>query len=162
MSENEEHSGYFYSASARGFFHTEANQGSIPEDAVPVSDEEHAALMTQQNGGKEIVPGENGFPVAIAKVPANMGEWRAFAAGTIKELLDATARSRQYDSIQAAVSYRGDPNPVYAAEAEALFAWRSSMWTAAFAILAAVEAGERPMPSSSDFMAELPTMVWPS
>lgn len=161
MSELEDHTGYFYSPSARGFFHEAVHSGSIPSDAIPVSDERHAALIGSQNAGMEIVPDDDGNPVPVARTPRDMAEWRAFAAGTVQDLLNATARARMYDSMQTAVSYRGDPNPTYAAEAEVLFNWRSAVWTAAFAILAAVEAGERQMPAPEDFLAELPPMVWP-
>ncbi|WP_246680004.1 MULTISPECIES: hypothetical protein [unclassified Mesorhizobium] len=75
--------------------------------------------------------------------------------------LDATAATRQYDSIQTAVTYRGDSNPVFAAEADALFAWRSSVWTYATEELARVMAGERTQPTVVAFIAELPEMVWP-
>lgn len=82
-------------------------------------------------------------------------------AGVIQAHLDATAQERQYDGIQTAVSYRGDPNTQFAAEAEAIFAWRSAVWTAALAILAEVEAGTRPIPTADALIAELPEIIWP-
>jgi hypothetical protein len=36
--------------------------------------------------------------------------------------LDATARDHQYDGVQTAITYRGDPNPQFSAEGDALFA----------------------------------------
>lgn len=83
------------------------------------------------------------------------------ASAAVQQHLDATARARRYDSIHTAIGYRGDPNPVFAAEAEALFVWRSQVWTAALAILADVEAGTRPAPDEETLIAELPAMVWP-
>jgi hypothetical protein len=83
-------------------------------------------------------------------------------ARAIQARLDATARERQYDSIQAAVSYLGDPNPTYAAEAAALRDWRSAVWTYALAQLALVAAGDRAPPTVTDLLAELPTIVWPA
>ncbi|WP_373365131.1 hypothetical protein [Sinorhizobium medicae] len=56
--------------------------------------------------------------------------------------LDAKARERQYDVIQTAIAYRGDPNPQFSAKGEALFAWRS-VWTYSTAELVKVLAGER-------------------
>lgn len=79
----------------------------------------------------------------------------------IQRHLDATAQARAYDSIHTAVSYDGDPNPTWAAEGAAAKAWRSAVWTAAFAIMAAVEAGARPQPTEADLIAELPAVEWP-
>lgn len=80
----------------------------------------------------------------------------------IQSLLDDTARTRRYDGIHAAISYRDDPNPQYAAEAQALFFWRSAVWTYAYSELAKVKSGVRPIPSVEEFISELPTITWPS
>ncbi|MCS0497852.1 hypothetical protein NVS89_22435 [Ancylobacter sp. MQZ15Z-1] len=80
----------------------------------------------------------------------------------IQAHLDATAGERQYDSIQTAVTYRGDPNETYAAEAQALFEWRSAVWSYALTELAKVTAGERAAPEIADFLAELPAVGWPA
>lgn len=50
--------------------------------------------------------------------------------------MDLAARSYKYDSIASAITYRGDPNPKFAAEAEAFFLWRSAVWTKAYEVLA--------------------------
>lgn len=75
--------------------------------------------------------------------------------------LDATAQQRQYDGIQTAVSYRDDPNPQFAAEAEALFVWRSAVWTYANAELENVQSGARIHPGIDELIGELPELVWP-
>ncbi|MBB3772015.1 hypothetical protein FHS55_002624 [Angulomicrobium tetraedrale] len=80
----------------------------------------------------------------------------------IQDLLDRTARHRGYESIQTAVTYRDDPNPTFAAEGTALFGWRSAVWTAAYAELARVTAGETPAPALDVFIASLPAFSWPS
>lgn len=79
----------------------------------------------------------------------------------IQAHLDAKARERQYDGIQTAITYRDDPNQQFAAEGEALFAWRSAVWTYSTAELLKVMAGERAQPSVAEFIAELPTFIWP-
>lgn len=79
----------------------------------------------------------------------------------IQAHLEAKAAERHYDSIQSAVSYRGDPNAQFAAEAEALFVWRSAVWTYATAELDKVTAGQRDQPGIEEFVGELPTFVWP-
>lgn len=55
---------------------------------------------------------------------------------TIQARMDAAARDRGYDDLKTAITYRGDPNPKFAAEAEAFFVWRSAVWTKAYAVLA--------------------------
>lgn len=82
-------------------------------------------------------------------------------AAAIQVRIDQTAQERHYDSMQSAVSYRGDPNPQFAAEAEALFEWRSAVWTYATAELEKVKAGQRPQPNIAEFVVELPSFVWP-
>lgn len=55
-----------YSSSARGFFHVGIHSADqIPADAVPVTDEEHEALLAGQSAGKQIEPDENGHPVLV-------------------------------------------------------------------------------------------------
>lgn len=85
-------------------------------------------------------------------------------SNAIQAMMDAKARERQYDGIQSAITYRGDGNARFAAEAEALFAWRSAVWTYATAQLAAVMAGSRTQPTVADFVDEVQTKCpfsWP-
>lgn len=85
----------------------------------------------------------------------------AMFSSAIQTHLDTTASQRRYDSIHTAISYRDDPNPVFASEAAALFAWRSAVWTYSTAELDKVMAGERDIPTVDAFLAELPAIVWP-
>lgn len=57
--------------------------------------------------------------------PPTIGDY----SRAIQEHLDQTAKLRSYDSIHTAVGYRDDPNPVFAAEGQALFVWGSAVWT---------------------------------
>lgn len=82
----------------------------------------------------------------------------------IQRHLDAKANERYYDNIHTAIGYRDDPNPSFAVEAEALFVWRSAVWTYSTSELAKVLVGERARPSVEDFLVELDTacpFVWP-
>lgn len=76
-------------------------------------------------------------------------------SSAMQGMLDAKAQERQYDSMLTAVSYLDDPNPAYAAEAAALKAHRSAVWTYALAALADVQAGVRTAPPIEDFLAEV-------
>lgn len=81
----------------------------------------------------------------------------------IQQRLDDFARTRNYDDIKSAVSYAGDPDPVFSAEGQACRNLRSATWRAAHNILAQVQAGTRPMPQSiADIEADLPALVWPA
>lgn len=68
--------------------------------------------------------------------------------------LDDTAQAHGYDSILAAASYAG--SPVYGLEGSAFRDWRDACWAELFQILAAVAAGERPMPADDELLTELP------
>lgn len=83
----------------------------------------------------------------------------------LQMMLDAKAGERQYDSIQTGISYRGDPNAQFAAEGNALFDWRSAVWTYATEQLGKVQSGERAQPSVEHFIAEVAAacpFAWPS
>lgn len=75
--------------------------------------------------------------------------------------LDRVAGLYGYDDIRSAVSYRGDPNPKFAAEAEAFFVWRSDVWTTANAYAAQVAAGTAPYPSVPQAIAMMPPLGLP-
>lgn len=152
---------YFYSPQTRGFYVECIHGSDIPAGSLPVSVELHADLMSAQASGATITPGPDGYPIAVPHPAPTPADLATQGAAIVQAHLDATARLRRYDNIQTAVSYRDDPNPVFAAEGQALFAWRSQVWTAALALLAEVEAGTREPPSPEDLIAALPAMVWP-
>lgn len=79
----------------------------------------------------------------------------------VQRVMDAEARALGYDDLKTAITYRGDPNPKFAAEAEAFFVWRSAVWTQAYAHLAQVQAGEASMPTVEEAIAMTPTLALP-
>lgn len=83
-------------------------------------------------------------------------------AKAIQQHMNGKAAERRYDSIQTAVTYRDDPNPQFAAEGQALFDWRSEVWTYATAELEKVRTGQRSQPTVAEFLAELPKFTWPA
>lgn len=56
--------GYFYSKETGGFYHASVN-AEMPQDAVAITDEQHAALMEAQASGKIIVADSKGKPKAV-------------------------------------------------------------------------------------------------
>ncbi|MFP5474683.1 MAG: hypothetical protein ACLGJD_13640 [Gammaproteobacteria bacterium] len=80
----------------------------------------------------------------------------------VQEQLDAVARAMGYDGIATAVTYADEPAVKrFQEEGIALRAWRSQVWAACYAILAAVQAGDRAAPTWAELLAELPAFVAP-
>ncbi|WP_420867822.1 phage tail assembly chaperone [Achromobacter pulmonis] len=59
-----------YSRSTRGFYSPDIHGSEIPTDAISITPEQHAALLAEQSDGKEIIPGEDGAPVAVECLPS--------------------------------------------------------------------------------------------
>lgn len=78
----------------------------------------------------------------------------------IEDHIEAVARERQYSSAVSCVSYLNDPNPAWAAEAQAFVAWRSAVWATVFAALSEVQSGKRQVPTVAELIAELPAIEW--
>jgi hypothetical protein len=95
------------------------------------------------------------------QLAAAQAQLQAQYTAAAQNLLDTTAKSKGYDSMLALASYQDDPNPTFAAEAAAGKAWRSAVWTATNALLAAIKAGTTPAPTEAAFLDSLPAMVWP-
>jgi hypothetical protein len=53
----------FYAKSTSGFYDAEIHGDNIPNDAVEITPEQHAALLNGQSNGKQIVGDENGQPI---------------------------------------------------------------------------------------------------
>lgn len=79
----------------------------------------------------------------------------------VQQLLDDTARGRGYDSILSACSYIASTVPRFAAEAQACVNFRDACWNTCYAIMGAVQAGERPLPTVQEVLGELPAIGWP-
>lgn len=95
------------------------------------------------------------YITADQKAAEQQQQLLAMYSSAIQGMLDAKAQERQYDGMLAAVTYLDDPNPGYAAEAAALKAHRSAVWTYALAALAEVQTGARTAPPIEDFLAEV-------
>lgn len=88
---------------------------------------------------------------------------KAAIVAAVQAHLDATARLLGYDSIYTAATYADEPAvPQFQAEGQALRAWRSQVWAACHAILAAVLANERAEPTPDDVVLELPAFIAPA
>ena len=75
-------------------------------------------------------------------------------AKRVSETLNAKAKEYRYDDIHSACSYVGDANPKYAAEGEAFFQWRSTVWTHIDNLEAMVLNGDAPPPPSVEYVID--------
>lgn len=64
----------YYSQSTGGFYDDQIHS-RLPEDAVAISPEQHAALLAGQSSGQVIMPGKDGKPVLTSKAPSHLHQW---------------------------------------------------------------------------------------
>jgi hypothetical protein len=159
---------YYFSPSLIGFFHgsvSEAHGIKWPSDSTPVTDEVFTTFTSEAPDGKELGVDTEGQPIWVDSITrtgytllqqvANLKAW-------VQVLLDTTAQVYGYDSMLAAVSYAGDPLPTYAAEGDALKAWRSLVWSSANPIINDVLNGLVVVPLKSVFLSSLPQYTAPT
>ena len=64
----------YYSKSNQAFFDDQIHS-RLPEDAVAISPEQHAALLAGQSAGQVIMPGKDGKPVLADPAPSHLHQW---------------------------------------------------------------------------------------
>ena len=64
----------YYSQSTGGFYDSDIHS-RLPEDAVAISPEQHAALLAGQSAGQVIMPGKDGQPVLAEQPPCPSSTW---------------------------------------------------------------------------------------
>lgn len=74
--------------------------------------------------------------------------------------LDQTAQSRDYDNTYTCLSYLSSTDEIWNREAHAFNAWRDQVWRKCHEILNAAMAGEIPVPSVEELIAQLPAIDW--
>lgn len=83
---------------------------------------------------------------------------QASLVSVVQSIMDSKAHSYGYDDLTTAVTYADEPSvPKFQQEGQAFRAWRSSVWAAAYSILADVQAGHRAFPT----VAEVPSLLPP-
>jgi hypothetical protein len=90
-------------------------------------------------------------------------QMQAQVGAAVQAMIDdvCTSGVPYFRDIFSARGYVGDPNPAYHARAVALRDWSSSVWTTLDEIQADVMAGNRPLPTLTELLAELPQApVW--
>jgi hypothetical protein len=79
----------------------------------------------------------------------------------IQAYLDTEAQAHFYDGILSLCSYATSTNTKFGPEGQAGVVWRDACWATGYAIMAAVEAQTRTIPTIEELLAEMPAMVWP-
>lgn len=146
----------FYSPTTGGFYTAEIHGDNIPADAVELTEAEHAALLEGQSKGQHIVADANGRPILRDPPPPTAEQIMSRLKTRVQSWLDGQARALGYDDIKAAVSYAEEPAvPRFQQEGQALRRLRSLVWARYDEILNAVQAGQRPVPTEAELIAEL-------
>lgn len=82
---------FFFAASTSGFYSEDIHGKTIPTDAVEITVKEHAALLSGQVSGKQIVSGTDGRPSLVDPAPPTNEELAAMAKIKCDELLSIAA-----------------------------------------------------------------------
>jgi hypothetical protein len=151
-----------YAKSTGGFYDRAIHGDNIPADAVEITEAEHAALIEGQALGKRIVADENGRPILQDPPPPTAEQIIAQYTAAVQKHLDDFARTRGYDGILSAATYATSTVPKFKAEGQYAVEARDATWAKCYEVLAAVEAGSRPMPTLDELLAELPVLTWPN
>lgn len=127
----------------------------IPSDAVAITEVQHLEFL-ENSGGRRYVDGEV-VVVDPITAPASITDYE----NAIQNLVDSTAREKQFRDGVTLASYTASTKPKWAAEAQAFVAWRDNVWFYAYGELAKVQAGQRPQPTVEQFLSEIARIAWP-
>ena len=117
----------------------------------------HANLAEGQRHGEPVVYADRvEVPAVAIPIEELMQQAKQQLTDAVQRHLDTTAQSRGYDGILSLCSYASSPNPPFATEAAAGLAWRDAVWLHCFGVMAAVQAGQRTIPTEAELLAELP------
>ena len=140
-------------------------EGSIPVDAIQITDEQHNDFLNKQATGEnnsfDIVDGKWVYtapPPLTAEEQAAVIQNELVAA--IQHFMDTKAQTKGYDNILSAVTYADEPSmPAFQHDGIIFRAWRSQVWAYCYAQLDAVKTGTRAVPTSEQLISELPELT---
>jgi len=103
------------------------------------------------------------FPGRAAAMAAEaLTSTRKVLADAMQAHLDQTAQERGYDGILSLCSYATSTNVRFGPEGQAGVTFRDAVWAYGYQIIAEIQAGTRPVPSTAELVVALPSIVWPS
>ena len=138
------------------FFSPEIHGDTIPTDAVEITEEQWRELI-ENPGFRKWVDGE-----VVAVDPPQPVATITDYENAIQNLVDETAREKQFRDGVTLASYIGSTISKWAAEAQAFVAWRDNVWSYAYGELAKVQAGQREQPTVEQFLTEIAPIAWPA
>ena len=100
-------------------------------------------------------------PYPLRVYPLSLEEIQDDFTAAVQAHLDGFAKTRNYDGILSAASYATSKNPKFAMEGQYTVEARDAVWAKGYEIMGAVLAGERPLPTLEEVLAELPALAWP-
>lgn len=112
---------------------------------------------TQEFTKRDMTPEEIADLEANSATPPTITDYE----NAIQNLVDKTAREKQFRDGVTLASYIGSTKPKWAAEAQAFVAWRDNVWFYAYGELAKVQAGQRQQPTVDQFLTEIAPIAWP-
>ncbi|CDI08741.1 hypothetical protein [Agrobacterium pusense] len=127
----------------------------IPTDAVVITEGQHLEFL-ENSGSRRYVDGEV-VVVESTAAPPTITDYE----NAIQNLVDETAREKQFRDGVTLASYIGSTIPRWAAEAMAFVAWRDNVWRYSYGELAKVQAGQRAQPTVEKFLDEIAPIAWP-
>jgi uncharacterized membrane protein YgcG len=78
----------------------------------------------------------------------------------VEELINKTAKSKNYGDALACASYANSTVTQWANEAQTFIAWRDALWVYCLSEFAKAKNGERDIVSAEEFITELPLISW--
>lgn len=86
----------------------------------------------------------------------------ASVTSAVQDSLDVFARTRNYDGILSACTYASSTVASFKAEGQYCVDARDAAWNSLYTLMAQVQAGTAPMPTSvAAVLATLPVLTWP-
>ena len=137
------------------FYSREIHGDKIPSEAVEITDGQWLEFI-ENHGQRKWVNG-----TVVTTEPSTTPPTITDYENAIQNLVDSTARERQFRDGVTLASYIGSTKPKWAAEAQAFVAGRDNVWSYAYGELAKVQAGQRQQPTVEKFLTEIATIAWP-
>ncbi len=101
--------------------------------------------------------------LSLEEQQAALSAFQAAVIAQTQERLDAFARTRGYDGVLSACTYATSTLQRFQEEGQYCVQARDATWLALYTLMAEVEAGQRPIPSSyADIEPLLPALEWPA
>lgn len=119
------------------------------------------AVWCNQNNATITDRGEYYECIALPEPePPTIEEIKQQLINAVQNHMDATAQTRDYDSIASACSYGLSTVDKFRNEAIACIAWRDAVWSYCYKQLDLFESGGREVPTVEELINELPTLEW--